>query len=190
VIDILIELGLISKVGMVDAKRNNEETPLSEFTNAGIFMGLLVSVNNHGFSPKANIQAKCDDIFPLMQASIRRPRSHSKNKELHIMGEDNSSKQIMGIMLHKIREKNLFPEFVRYFIQDLHGSDPTDYVISFEELLYFNSRPFSRLGTLSYWDIWYESFSELNPTTRKLLLHIMKLDIEKMPLVGFPTELS
>lgn len=161
----MIAFGLIQVVGETKVEKGTGTTPLYQYTVDGhLLVWILESID-----PKKRENAN-DEIYNWFQAK------HT---------QDSSASNVFSLALfRKFKEKGLFGDFVVGSLRRrFHSADKTkDEIALFQRMgvYYIDDEKKSEF----FVDLWDETLNEMDPHTKKLLLHYIKLDMERKMLDG------
>jgi hypothetical protein len=158
----LIEVGLIDIVGSTKVQKGNATTPLYQYNGSGYFLAWLIE----SFDPNKREMAN-NEIYNLFDSNFKALVSPS-------------SYSIFNAALYKkYKEKGVFGSFVVDPLRE--RLDSNSQTRDIQEL-------FHRIGVLYvddddqsefFRDLWHEALNELDAKTRDLVLHNIKLEIER-----------
>jgi Zn finger protein HypA/HybF involved in hydrogenase expression len=160
ILDEFIRLGLIQRLGNAKATRGDTTTTLYSFT---IFVYILAWIVESFDAKKRDIADQ--KIYNIM--------------DYHFRDNDPASTDIFNSTLHrKFKEKGVYGEFVVEILRNRINSNAP--IWNMTEL--FGSLLFTQESISNpelYRDLWKETMNQMPNTVKILLLHELKLDIER-----------
>jgi hypothetical protein len=161
----MVDLGLIQVIGETKVEKGTGTTPLYQYTVDGHLLVWIVE----SIDPKKRELAS-DEIYNWFQTMYT---------------QDSSASSVFSLVLfRKFKEKGLFENFVVDSLRRrFHSTAKTkDEIALFQRMgvYYVDDEKKSE----SYVDLWDETLNEMTPQNKKLILHFIKLDMERKMLDG------
>lgn len=155
----LVNLGLIAEIGPAKESKGTGTTTIYEFTIVGkIVAWIIESMNIH------KRQYAIDELYNLFQNNFK--------------GNPSSTDTFNSIFYQKCKEYGLFENFIDRYRELLESETLIINTASFFQRLLIVPKP-STNSKMDLWTLWYDSVSQLDPRTKYLLFHHIKLEIEK-----------